>query len=847
MAQDKCIDRVSALLKKSSITSSNAEEIIQDIKKLQRESKIENIDATLKEDLANKVLSEQQINKKIKERNALENEIKVRKAVDRVLVDFKGREEEGLSAILVGSNLQKTGSRASVALSQITESKIIMSAFNEKLRKNNLTELFANANEDIDRRIARTMWELDLSEKVTETNKDIISIATIMKETSESVRNKLNNMGSNIDKLPGWIVRQSHDPYQIRNAADVLKFKNNKDNNVANGNYDRNLEAWKQYILPKLDERTFGDIKDPVKRNEFLNYVYNSVSRNEHAITEGSSGVYGSRDITTKMNSKRVLHFKTADDWFDYNSKFGYGNLRESFYFGTMNSAKNIGLIDVLGTKPSENFERIKGLVVNKLTKDGKSIEAINKNTNFHKNQLLEVTGATNGIANFSVAKWSAIARSIQNMSKLGGAVFSSIVDLHTYASEVKSQGRGYMTGLQESMVSLSRMENTKMKTGIAEQLGFINDSMIYSLAGRYSTGDALNSSFTKLQGSFFKLNLLRWWTDSLREGSVLGLGNYVAKQRSIAFNSLDAKFKNLLNNFGVDEKIWNTIRKLDIEKSEDGKEFFSVKNIDNLSKEQMVALMDIKNPTQRQIDLYRDSLKTKITGIFLDRSSYAVIEPDARTRAFMKQGLLAGTPMGEALRFVGQFKAFPIAFLQKALGRDVEMFRANKTAAEAWGIANLIVGATLFGYISMTVADLLKGKGPKDPTDKDTWFAAMARGGGLGIYGDFLFNKTKTAGDLLATAAGPTISESVKLFQAFKYGLNGEKDSALRQAYKSITGNIPFLNLFYTKVAFDYMIGYQMLETLSPGYLKKMEKQMKKDTGQEFLLTKPSVLFKGF
>ena len=61
-----------------------------------------------------------------------------------------------------------------------------------------------------------------------------------------------------------------------------------------------------------------------------------------------------------------------------------------------------------------------------------------------------------------------------------------------------------------------------------------------------------------------------------------------------------------------------------------------------------------------------------------------------------------------------------------------------------------------------------------------------------------------------------------------------------------SVKENIPFLNLFYLKTAFDYAIGYQIMETLSPGSLKRMEKNMAK-SGQEFLLTKPSTLFKGF
>ena len=42
---------------------------------------------------------------------------------------------------------------------------------------------------------------------------------------------------------------------------------------------------------------------------------------------------------------------------------------------------------------------------------------------------------------------------------------------------------------------------------------------------------------------------------------------------------------------------------------------------------------------SKRQIDIFRDNLKTKVMGMFLDRSTYAVIEPDARTRSFMKGG----------------------------------------------------------------------------------------------------------------------------------------------------------------------------------------------------------------
>ena len=41
----------------------------------------------------------------------------------------------------------------------------------------------------------------------------------------------------------------------------------------------------------------------------------------------------------------------------------------------------------------------------------------------------------------------------------------------------------------------------------------------------------------------------------------MLGMGNYVAKQRKISFNNLTPEFKRLITHFGINEKIWNVIK----------------------------------------------------------------------------------------------------------------------------------------------------------------------------------------------------------------------------------------------------------------------------------------------
>ena len=849
MAEDKCLIQIRETLKRSSIETTKAEDILKDIQQAQREVGVQNLDETLVNDLSEKILKQQEIKKKINQRNNLENEIKIRNTVDYVLKEFPENPVEGLTAVLVGSNFQKAGSRASVALAQLSKYRQIATSFSEKLRQKNLTTLFAKANSDIDRRISRTIWEIGEGKTITEKNKDIVELAKLIDEFSESLRIQYNNFGANIGKLPGWIVRQSHDPFQLRNAVDVLNLKNSKNVKDINGSAERNLAAWKAFIKPKLAERTFDNVKD---RDEFLTYAYNSLIRNEHQIAEGSSGSYGSRDMTSKLNAKRILHFKTADDWFDYNSKFGGGNLRESLFAGFNYAGRNIGLMSTLGTKPKDSFIKIGKLVQNALIRkgdQGKSMKVAEymKDQGRYERHFAEIDGSVNSINNFSAARWGGITRSILSMAKLGGAVVSALADVHLYGRELKYQGRSYLGGIYEAMSRLIRIKNTKQKQEIAEQLGFMADNIIYDLAARYSVGDTLNRGFTKAQRTFFKLNLLQWWTNSLKEGAMLGMGNYVAKRRNIAFQNLDFKFKRLIEHFGIDAKLWNVIRKMDVEKADDGKEFFSVKNIDNLSDDVIRSLAGKKRMSARELFIFKDNLKTKVMGMFLDRSTFAVIEPDARTRSFMKGGLHAGTAYGEALRFIFQFKAFPLAILQKAMGREISSFRAGRNAEAFFGVVSLIVGSAIFGYISMTAKDLLRGKSPKDPTKKRTYYAAMLQGGGLGIYGDFLFGKSFSGLDILATASGPAITEFAKVANAFRYAFQGEPSKAGKQAYKSLVGNIPFLNLFYLKTAFDYAIGYQILETLSPGHLRKMEKKMKKETGQEFLLTKPSKLFKGF
>ena len=867
----KCLARVEALLSKSSIRSVRKDEIINQIKIAQAEQKISSIDEINVDKISQEVSEQIKLQKKINKRNAIENEIKGRKYVEYIFDNFNDDPAEGLVSILVGTNRRVAGARASVATQQQASVNQLIAGFMQKIKNQKSFRLFDKADKETQRRVVRTMYELNqkktgmedqlgMRPPVTETNPDIIRLAETMESYSEMIRVKLNDRGANIGKLWGYIVRQSHDPYLVRDAAKVLgknleDMDDGIDPNIKTKkdiNYNRNYKAWRDFVMEKLDqERTFAGVED---QEEFMQFVYNSLVRNQYLKSDGADFTYGSRSTArgtdvakaAGLSAKRVLHFKTADDWFDYNDVFGVGNLKESFFSGLQTAGRNIGIMDTLGTKPQQNFNKIRTAVGNRLNKLGRKSDLT---PDMFNKYLRVVDGSIYTVENFGVAKYSAITRAIAAIAKLGGAVISAAADIGLYGSEMRHQGRTYLSGMGEALGSLGKIKNTQQKKDIAEGLGFIADNTIYDVAGRYQVGDNLSKGFTKTQRFFFKVNLLSWWTNTLKEGAMLGMANYIAKQKNLKFNNLNKQLQSLFDVYNIDSNKWNIIRKTAMEKADDGKEFINIGLLDQISDADVKKITGLDNLSKRELLIEKDKFKASVSGMLLDRSIYAVIEPDARVRGFLTQGYLAGTGMGEAIRFFGQFKAFPLSIVMKVLGREVDYFKGpNKDISRGIvGLSAIIVTSGLLGYLSMTIKDLLKGRSPRDPTKLKSVMAAFLQGGGLGIYGDVLFNETRSGGDIIGSIAGPVPLTAFDLVQAIKYGIRGEGGKAGRTAYRAVSSSIPFLNLFYLKTAFDYLIGYQIMETLSPGTLRRLERRMKRDYNQDFLLTKPSSTFKGF
>ena len=230
---DKCLIRVQKLLDKSSIGFVERDEILNQLKIAQAELKLNRIDEINIDEVAQTVQDQIVLQRKINKRNAIEDEIKGRELVEYVFEEFRDNPKEGLNAILVGSTDQKKGARASVAVQQHAAVNQLINGVPKRLRDAGVERLFANADRNTQLRITRVMYELaqqptkaeadaGIKPTISEKNPEIVKLGTILHEYSEMVRQQLNDRGANIGKMWGYVVRQSHDPYLVRDAAKVL-------------------------------------------------------------------------------------------------------------------------------------------------------------------------------------------------------------------------------------------------------------------------------------------------------------------------------------------------------------------------------------------------------------------------------------------------------------------------------------------------------------------------------------------------------------------------------------------------------------------------------------------------
>ena len=742
----------------------------------------------------------------------------------------KGLDFEGFAALLVGSQRVRTGARMSIDAEYKGYRSELVGGMLADVEKAGLLREFVSGT--FDRDIYDALWRMGQDKPdMTGINPQAMKLAEILNKYQTNARNNRNRFGAWIRDLQGYITRQSHDMYKIRAVSE---------------------DEWANFLkdrldLPKMMRLGLISETDPMGS---LRGLYDDFASGLHMKTipaeEDTIALGRGSNLAKRESVSRTLYFKDGLSAFEYNQLYGVGNLAQSVVVGLDRAASSTALLKTLGTNPEVTLTRIMDEYENSLTGDRRA--KFRQSRGAITNLLGQVDGSVNIPGNVNAAKVGAFLRAWQSMARLGGALISSVSDLAGYAAELRySEGKNLFSGVMDGVVALTKGRATGEQADILASLGVFHESIAGSVSARFDNPDLVGGKMAAAMQQFFKLNGLTWWTETLRDGAALQHSSYMALQSTKKFADLDPELNRLLGLYNIGEAKWNLMR-MAVTQIEDGRKYLNpeaLKTIPRSALEQYISSIG-RTVSDTSVNNLLDDLAQTMRVMFVDRAHHAVLEPNARVRGFMLRGTKPGTVPGEIMRYMGQFKSFSIAMVQMVLGREVygrgydtvgEYLRKGR--GDMVGLAAMITMYGALGYIAMSVKDLLKGREPRDPTDPKTVIAAFAQGGGLGLYGDFLFGEYSRMGrTFTASLAGPVIGNLDTLTDLWTRLRNGDDIAA--QSFKTLIDNTPFANLYWLRPLLDYSILFNIQESLNPGFLRRMEQRVERENNQTFIF-KPS------
>ena len=737
-------------------------------------------------------------------------------------VKFKLTPSEAVSAVLVGNQKFSKIARDSIGSRQQTLEEMYIAKFFKEINDISPTAWDSFSSGKMDLEIE------DEIRGLVSGNAEAAKIAKALKKVQEDLRGQLNDLGANIGQIDDWITRMSHNVEKMARAANGSKIIG-----------DHRI-AWREYIKPRLDlKRSFPNVNDTKEIDRILDNIFDSFMSGDHMKHDGAGSIFGTKNVTNRLNASRVLHFKNSKTRQEYSVKFGEPSLKENVLGVITTSTRNIALMQALGTNPKDTLEKILALLRKKYkSEDPKQINKLNFK-NF-ENQFKEIDGSINAIANDVAAKVGMVVRSTGAMARLGMTQITSIGDIPQYMGATNFQGRGLLTGLFEALTGLF---NANDKAAM-EVLQIVSNS--YSATAYrgnvYAAGNDSWGKMGELQNTFFKWNGLNGWVSRLKSSMILGLSRHYGMLTETKFSNLDLRERNFLTLYGIDEGKWDMLRSVKT-LAIDNKKYLTAEGVNEIGDDVITNYVGRKL-SQREIRNFKKDLELTWRNVLVDQGMHGSPEPDAATRAIMNQGLEKGTPMGETIRFVMQFKGFPISMWKKIIGRELYSYGADEgNLPMLKGLSSLLIMGTIFGYISMSIKDMVRGRSPRDPKKPGVILQAFAQGGGGGIYGDFLISEIQNeyGNGIFETALGPTAGDIKKFFDMVQ-AMNDPKKAG-KKFYELAEGHTPFLNLYYTKAAYDYLIGYQIKEFLDPGYWERMKSSHSEKRGQTYYMKPGSIV----
>lgn len=817
-----------------------------------------------------------------KKYNDLINASKKIDMLNRIKSEYGDAPAQGIMVQIKNSSVDRFGSKGSVIGAIEAKRANHGQAFISEVHAAGVYDILSKEKMDLD--VNKAIFELNKDNPdqsiLSKLPKEAITSAEIINKHLGILRSEINELGGDLGKELGYFGKQTHDQHKIGKAGGA-PFGDPK-----------NKEAWIKDLTDfGLDfKRSFADLTAE-EVDKTLNSLYNQFSNGYHLVfgddAEFATYSDGLSDAAKKVSKARVLHFSDAEGATKYNQKYGTTTGLLNNISSTINSlARDAAIMDRFGPSGIMNVDKVvKELAAEYNDIDGaKAAEILKAGEDIKKVYWPEISGR-NGLAqNSKLANFFAGLRATFSFSMLGGSALGSLPDASMVGSTVRyfttRDTKAFANGFSESFKLVFGKLNEDESRKLATKLGIIHDHIIPNFQKEIGEG---GDKLALAAHWYFKLNGQTRWTEKTKLAAASLVNNAHAEEFGKSFDQLHKGSQAAMRQFGIDAQDWDLIRSSKLFTDEQGRAFVDVTEFQNIDpanienhpmyKEKIDAINATEGVSEstksKQIELAKKQVVSKVENSYRNMmnevAAIAASEPGAAERAFMFQGTQRGTILGEVVRSFWQFKSFTVSTMAKNLNRErygysrdfkktfgqemAELFYDDGSGKRG-GVASMLAAGAVMGIAANYMKDLSKGLKPTIPEDPKQFAkvltAGLARSGGMGIYGDFVFGdvlQNRHGSDPLTAFAGPTasmVSEAMKIAGSIKESAaTGENTMSSAQMIKFAKSYTPGISTLNNHVLTSYLSNrfffHYLMETANPGYLRKYEANLKKNAEKEY------------
>lgn len=666
---------------------------------------------------------------------------------------------------------------------------------------------------------------------------EIAGLAKSVHDTLEQLRLHYNRYGGDIKKLANYGIPQSHSHYKVIQAGQ---------------------EAWVKYTLPMVDRSKYrkedGSRMNEAEVTEVLKAVYNTIASEGHnKASVQAHAVQSESDLPVGMNMQalhqhhREVHFKDADSWVKYQEDFGEVNFHDLLSNHVRRMATEIGLMQTFGSNPEKLVKQLGHDLLNQMMQDPKYVKEhrkIQKQAKLINKHYDELAGQALPIDS-NLAQVGGMLRSWIVATKMGSAFITAFSDQATMKLASEMHGMAYSKVFGKHLKQFANKEDRDFAISIGLGVREMTNALVRfgddDLASASTKLAKANTNTRKIANAVIRSSGLNHITASAKRAFGVSLMHHVSNLNSAKkWAELGPKDKKMLEGGGITEHEWNALQLVTRTEAPTGEKLITNQDIFKMSDEDILNYynFDKTGYTAQELADHAFRLKEQLANKYMNHvyteTNAAVLEVGARETTMMGLGRERGTMTNELTRFFMQFKQFPLAMITRQWTRAM----AQGTPQEKFVyLAKLFAYTTFMGAIVAQIQNLTQGKDLEDPTTLDFYMKAIVKGGSASFLADAISATTdpteRSIKDFLLPAAFKDVMSVGTMVSGAGTAYLSERDSSYgAEAINIVKNNIPFQNVWYSRLVFDRLVIAELQELFDEGYRERKQRRQESNYG---------------